>query len=165
MSSTLADKPCPVQKQINKYEHYEGESITSKRQGQISPTYVNQQGVRQGGVLSADLFKVYNNGTLERIEDSGKGATIGQFGVQAPACADDVTVMSNTSSGLQSLIYICDDTSQMDGYVNQEVKSVIMKMDSVKEYPEDETWKLNSKDMPVVDSTTHMGIVRSSTNQ
>lgn len=142
------------------------DSLTSvKWQGQISPTYVNQQGVRQGGVLSADLFKVYNNGTLERIEDSGKGATIGEIGVQAPTCADDVTAMSNTSCGLQSLIYICDDTSKMDGYVNQEVKSVVMKMDSIKDYPEDESWKLNSKDMPVVTSTTHMGIVRSTTNQ
>ena len=94
---------------------------------------------------------------LKGLKTLGKGATIGEVG--------DVTVMSNTSSGLQSLIYICDDTSQMDGYVNQEVKSVVMKMDSVKEYPEDETWKLNSKDMPVVDSSTHMGIVRASTNQ
>ena len=142
------------------------DSLTSvKWQGQISPTYVNQQGVRQGSVLSADLYKVYNNGTLERIEDSGKGATIGEIGIQAPTCADDLTVLSNTSSGLQSVLYICDDTSQMDGYVNQEVKSVVMKMDSIKEYPEGETFKLNSKDMPVVTSTTHMGIVRSSTNQ
>ena len=38
-------------------------------------------------------------------------------------------------------------------------------MDSIKEYPEGETFKLNSKDMPVVTSTTHMEIVRSSTNR
>ena len=74
-------------------------------------------------------------------------------------------MLNNTSSGLRSMLYICDDTSQMDGYVNQEVKSVVMKMDSIKEYPEGETFMLNSKDMPVDTSTTHMGIVRSSTNQ
>ncbi|MEW8544949.1 MAG: hypothetical protein AB2693_15595, partial [Candidatus Thiodiazotropha sp.] len=56
-------------------------------------------------------------------------------------------------------------TSKMDGYINQEVKSVVMKMDSVKEYPEDESWNLGSKDMPVVTSTTHMGILRTSANQ
>ena len=38
-------------------------------------------------------------------------------------------------------------------------------MDSIKEYPEGETWKLNSKNMPVVTRTTHIGIMRSSTNQ
>lgn len=142
------------------------DSLTSvKWQGQISSTYVNQQGVRQGGILSADLFKVYNNGTLYRIDSSGKGATIGEIGVQAPTCADDMSLLSNSSCGLQSLIHICDDTSKMDGYINQEVKSVIMKMDSIKDYPEDESWKLGSKDMPVVTSTTHMGILRTSTNQ
>ena len=126
---------------------------------------MNQKGVRQGGILSANLFKVYNNGTLERIDDSGDGATIGDVGVQAPTCADDLTVMNNTANGLQSLVYICDDTSQMDGYENQEVKSVIMKMDSVKEYPENETWALNSKNMSVFECTAHMDIVRSTTNQ
>ena len=30
---------------------------------------------------------------------------------------------------------------------------------------QNEAWKLGSKEMPVVDSTTHMGILRTSTNQ
>lgn len=50
-------------------------------------------------------------------------------------------------------------------YILQEIKSVILKKDSVKSYPDGETWKIGEKDMPVVDSTTHMGILRSSTNQ
>ena len=83
------------------------DSLTSVRwQGQISPTFVNQQGVRQGGVLGADLFKIYNNGTLCRIDDSGKGATIVQIGLPAPMCADDMAMLSNTSCGLQSLIHM-----------------------------------------------------------
>ena len=40
-----------------------------------------------------------------------------------------------------------------------------MKLDSIKDYPEDESWPLSSKDMPVVTSTIHMGILRTSTNQ
>ena len=100
------------------------DALTSvKWQGQISLTHVNQQGVRLGGVLSADLFKVFNNGTLYRIGDSGKGATIGNIGLQAPTCADDMTLLTNTSCGLQSLIHVCDDTSTIDGYINQEVKA------------------------------------------
>ena len=74
--------------------HHESQTAV-KWQGQLSSTYVNQQGVRQGGVLSADLFKVYDNGLLDRIQVSGKGARIGTIGIQAPACADDVTVLSN----------------------------------------------------------------------
>ena len=38
-------------------------------------------------------------------------------------------------------------------------------MDSIKNYPEGETWKIGDKDMPVVEQTTHMGIPRSSSDQ
>ncbi|MCG8048991.1 MAG: reverse transcriptase domain-containing protein [Candidatus Thiodiazotropha endolucinida] len=142
------------------------ESMTAvKWQRQLSPTYVNQQGVRQGGILSADLFKVYDNGLLDRIHNSEKGATIGGIRIQAPTCADDMTLLANDANSLQYLINICKDASMMDGYILQEIKSVILKKDSVKTYPEGETWKIGEKDMPVVDSTTHMGILRSSTNQ
>ena len=57
------------------------------------------------------------------------------------------------------------DYSDMDGYVLQDQKSVVLKMNSIRNYPESEAWKLGSKEMPVVDSTTHMGILRTSTNQ
>ncbi|MCG7875776.1 MAG: reverse transcriptase domain-containing protein [Candidatus Thiodiazotropha endolucinida] len=140
-------------------------STSVKWGGKLSQPYVNQQGVRQGGVLSADLFKVYDDGLLHRIGNSEKGAFIGDIGVQSPTCADDMTFLSNTASGLQSLIRMSDDSSRMDGYILQEVKSVVMKMDSCKDYPENESWTLGSKTMPVVNNTTHMGIHRSSTNQ
>ena len=38
-------------------------------------------------------------------------------------------------------------------------------MDSIKNFPEGETWKIGDKDMPVVEQPTHMGIPRSSLNQ
>ena len=40
-----------------------------------------------------------------------------------------------------------------------------MKMDSVKNYPEGKTWQIGDREMPVVENTTHMGILRSSSNQ
>ena len=148
---------------INSLHH---NSLTSvKWQGELSPTYVNQQGVRQGGVLSADLYKVYNNGTLDRIVDSGKGATITSIGIPAPTCAGDMTLMSDDSCGLQFMIDICKDSSELDGYTLQEIKSVVVMMDSIKTYPEIESWTLGSKNMPIVENTTHMGILRTSTNQ
>ena len=53
----------------------------------------------------------------------------------------------------------------MDGYILQVIKSVVLKMDSIKNYPEGETWKIGDKDMPVVKQTTHMGIPGSSSDQ
>ena len=142
------------------------DSLTSiKWLGELLPTYVNQQGVRQGGVLSADMYKVYNNDSLDRIVESGKGASISSIRVPAPTCAGDVTVMSEGLCGLQSVIKISKDSSQFDGYSLQEIKSVIVMMDSIKTYPESESWTLGSKIMPITESTTHMGILRTSTNQ
>ena len=53
----------------------------------------------------------------------------------------------------------------MDGYVLQEIKSAIMKIDNIKSYPEGEAWHICEKEMPVVESTSHMRILRSSSNQ
>lgn len=74
---------------------HNGSMTSVKWQNQISPAYVYQQGVRQGGELSADLYKVYNNDLLDRIQTAGVGATIGDIDIQAPTCADDITLMSN----------------------------------------------------------------------
>ena len=144
--------------------HHESQTAV-KWQRQLSSTYKNQQGVCHGGVLSATLFKVYNNRLLDRIQISGKGARIGSIGIQAPTCADDMTILTNDASSLQFLDDTCKDSSDMDGYILQEIKSVVMKKDSVKNYPEGETWQIGEREMPVVENTTHMGILHLSSNQ
>ena len=116
-------------------------------------------------MLSADMYKVYNNDSLDRIVESGKGASIGNIRTPAPKCADDVTVMSEEPCGLQSVINISKDSSQLDGYSLQEIKSVIVMMDSIKTYPESESWTIGSKTMQITEITTHMGILRTSANQ
>ena len=73
-----------------------------------------------------------------------------------------MTILTNDASSLQFLVDICKDSSDMDGYILQEIKSVVMKMDSVKNYPESETWQTGDREMPVVENTTHMGVLRSS---
>ena len=116
-------------------------------------------------MLITDLFKVYDNGLLDRVQQSGRGAKIGKIGIEAPVCADDTTYLSNDAESLQFLINISKDSSDMDGYILQEIKSVVLKMDSIKNYPEGETWKIGDKDMPVFEQTTYMGIPRSSSAQ
>ena len=51
---------------INSLHHNSQTAV--KWQGQLSSTYTNQK--------SADLFKVYDNGLLDRIQISGKGAKL-----------------------------------------------------------------------------------------
>ena len=86
--------------------------------------------------MSNDQLKVYDNGLLDRVQHSGRGATIG---IVAPAYADDTTYLINDAESLQFLINISKDASEMDGYILQEIKSVVLKMDSIKNYKEGET--------------------------
>ena len=76
-----------------------------------------------------------------------------------------MTVLTNDAYSLQFIVNIRKGSSEKDGYILQEVKSVVMKMDSIKNYPENEKWHIGDKEMPVVESTTHMGISRSFSNQ
>ena len=45
---------------INSSHHKSQTAV--KRQGKVSSTHTNQQGVPNSGILSTDLFKVYDNG-------------------------------------------------------------------------------------------------------
>ena len=45
--------------------HESAESVV-KWEGAVSETFQVWQGVRQGGILSTDLYKVYGNGLLDK---------------------------------------------------------------------------------------------------
>ena len=49
--------------------HHQAESVV-KWAGDRSDPFEIGQGVRQGGILSADLYKVYGNPLLNRLTDS-----------------------------------------------------------------------------------------------
>ena len=59
--------------------------------GQFSEKIAILQGVRQGGILSTDMYKVYNNKLLDRLESTMLGVRIGGIYCVAPTCADDTT--------------------------------------------------------------------------
>ena len=54
--------------------------------------------MRQGEILSADLYKLYIN---PRLENSQIGSRIGNILCNASACADDIALMSRTDSNMQ----------------------------------------------------------------
>ena len=59
--------------------------------GQFSEKFAILQGVRQGGILSTDMYKVYTNKLLDRLESTMLGVRIGGIYCVAPTCADDTT--------------------------------------------------------------------------
>jgi hypothetical protein len=69
-----------------------------------------EQGGRQGGSLSADLYKVYVNPLLDTLRNSGLGGKIGNINCCAPTCADDVALIANNPFDIQA----CTTTSKAD---------------------------------------------------
>ena len=67
-----------------------------KWKGVLSSMFDIEQGARQGGILSTDLYKVYNNPLIRSICDAGISRRLGGVSCGAPTVADDITVMSDT---------------------------------------------------------------------
>jgi hypothetical protein len=55
-------------------------------------------GVRQEGILSTDLYKLYINPLLDRLQDVCIGLKIGNINVNNTGCADDIALLSTQIS-------------------------------------------------------------------
>ena len=103
--------------------HQNASSIVKWAGDHSDPFEVNQ-GVRQGGILSADLYKIHINPALERLKNSGVGYRIGDIFCGATACADDRTVGSKDPNGGQVMLSESEDFSTLGRFDYQPVKSV-----------------------------------------
>ena len=135
-----------------------------KWQGEISKQFREEQGVRQGGILSTDFYKVYNDGLLDRLTIAKNATRIGPVICVAPACADDTVVAADCPEVLQSLLDIGVNYSKMERYILQPVKSVVIEiLNKLRRSREksNNSWDLDGDNMPTVDKTMHVGICRS----
>ena len=103
-------------------------SITSrvKWQRQLSPAFLDQQGLRQGGLTSADSFKTKANPFLNKVESCADAFKIGSISVGAPTCADDTALCSATLTGARVLTGIAESDSLNLRYFFSTTKSKIM---------------------------------------
>ncbi len=61
--------------------------------GTTSRHYSTKQGVKQGGVLSTNMYKEYINPLLQTIESEGLGAKIGNTHIASSTYADDILLL------------------------------------------------------------------------
>ena len=69
--------------------------------GILSGYFLAVIGVKQGGVLSADIFSVYIDGLLVRLEKARVGCHIGSYYVGALAYVDDIVLLAHTPAAMR----------------------------------------------------------------
>jgi hypothetical protein len=74
---------------------YTGLVSKVKWKGNTSNSFQIHQGVRQGGILSPFLYKLYVNNLLEDLKTHSLGFKIGTTYVGCPTYADDKAFMSS----------------------------------------------------------------------
>ena len=81
-------------------------------------------GVRQEGILSTDLYKLYINPLLDLLQDVGIGLKIGNINVNNTGYADDIALLSTQLSDVQIMVNMALDFANLEGYELQTKKSV-----------------------------------------
>ena len=78
-------------------------------------------GDRQGSILSTDLYKLYINPLLDRLQDIGIGLKIGNINVNNTGCADDIAVLSSVMHRSWSTWFLTLRTSRDMNYNQRKV--------------------------------------------
>ena len=77
--------------------------------GILSDPYSVTSGIKQGGILSPDLFNIYVDDLLKLLREAGVGCHIDNQFYGAIMFADDLALIAPTRSALQKLINICEN--------------------------------------------------------
>ena len=119
--------------------------------------YQVQKGVKQGGILSPHLYKVYINDLLQSLQHHRIGTSIGTTFLGVPTCADDVLLISSDPYELQTMLDVAYDYSREHQYELHPQKSVVIQMVPSKVYA-DFAWTLGDQPVAAAEQFTHLGL-------
>ena len=74
----------------------------------ISPDFFVGNGVKQEGIISPILFNIYMDDLSMHLNSSGIGGYLGTAFINHLCYADDLCLISLSSSGMQQLLHICN---------------------------------------------------------
>ena len=139
--------------------------ITSVKWGpHISSSFPIKQGVRQGGILSTTHHKLFNNGLLRTMYESGLGASIGCFKC-APACADDVAVLGDRVLHVRCMVEIVRGNCCLQHYTIHPQKSEEVVLNCEKDSQSEVEIRCGNEPIKKVKSTVLLGVERSKTDR
>lgn len=137
--------------------------LTSKVKwnGHLSDSFPVRQGVRQGGILSTNLYKCYINDLLLALEFNRIGAHIGTTYVGCPTVADDLALVANNKSDLQLMLDMTNTFANRERYIiHPEKSTILMRVPSNRSTAESTDWKLGDSEVSISDTAKHLGILR-----
>ena len=94
---------CPTYWLIIK-ELYNGLPTKVKWLGSFRESFALKQGVRQGGVLSTPLYKIFDEDLILELEEKSLGFMLGDIYIGVTAVADDMAYLASTADVLQLMI-------------------------------------------------------------
>jgi hypothetical protein len=130
-----------------------------KWEGKISSPFYEQQGVRQGGILSPELYKVFINPLLDFYKNNYLGFRIGSIQVNSPTCADDIVLLGRSQLELQTMLLGQEQYANDERCIISEAKSKVMIFNQKKQHI-DENFTLHNRQIAHTESYTHNGIYR-----
>ena len=137
---------------------YSDNTETIRWMGTDSNPYSVKQGVRQGGILSADLYKLYSNDQQTALEKMGIGLHIGDIYVGAPAVADDQLLIANNGWEMQSMLSICFDYAEDHQAQLHPDKSTVTEMLKNSSSRQSDPWYLGDNPATETESFQHLGL-------
>lgn len=141
---------------------YEDLSSRVKWQGNMSDSFPILQGVKQGGILSTHLYKLYINDLLLILEENNLGKHIGTHYSGCPTCADDLSLLSECNYEFQTMLNITHQYACKHRYTIHPEKSVTITKGRNKKISElENSLTLGENPITIADSTKHLGLIRS----
>ena len=129
----------------------------------LSNAFFVTNGVRQGGILSPMLFNIYIDGLSDILNKSTIGGSIGGNRINHMLYADDLSIVSLSSAGLQQLLVQCDDYCKKHSITFNVSKSVcILFKSEVNKKCDDTDMFLSGKAIDFVQETKYLGVILNS---
>ena len=114
-------------------------------------------GVKQGRIISPILFNMYMDDLSKTLNNSGIGAYIGDAFLNHLCYADDICLISLSSSGMQQLLNICQNYANNHQLLYNDAKafSLCFRSDIKIKQP---SFYLAHLKIPIVEKCKYLGI-------